>query len=62
MKPIIIGALFAICFMLGMWLIDQFMEKNFIRYLAIGILFLILLTVHRVFIQKVNTKILITSM
>lgn len=52
MKSIIIGALYAICFMSEMWLIDQFMVMNYFRHLAIGILFLALYTIHRGFIQK----------
>ncbi|WP_154661644.1 hypothetical protein [Bacillus ndiopicus] len=51
MKRIIIGILFAVCFMSGMWLIDQLMEKNFYRYLAVGLLCFLLYTIHRLFIS-----------
>ncbi|MEC1180182.1 hypothetical protein P9B03_16890 [Metasolibacillus meyeri] len=49
MKRIIISILFTICFMAGMWLIDQLMEKNFFRYFAVGLLLLMLYTIHRLF-------------
>ncbi|WP_193768984.1 hypothetical protein [Metasolibacillus meyeri] len=52
MKRIIIGILFTICFMAGMWLIDQFMEKSFLIYGAIGLLFLTLYTIHQLFFTK----------
>ncbi|WP_342471491.1 hypothetical protein MHH70_10820 [Metasolibacillus sp. FSL H7-0170] len=52
MKRIIIGILFTFCFMAGMWLINQFMEKNFLSYVAIGLLFFMLFTIHQLFFAR----------